>query len=54
LYINPKPREDAKVQKEWIKVHANGLLVSGLRIKKIKRSLANLPTTNKLNSRDGR
>jgi hypothetical protein len=38
-----------------IKVQANGLLVSGLRIKEIERSLAYLPTTNnKFKSRDGR
>jgi hypothetical protein len=55
LYTNPKPREDAKVQNEQIKVHASGLLVSGLRIKKIEMSLTYLPTTNnKLNSKDGR
>jgi len=55
LYTNPKPREDAKLQKERIKVQASGLLVNGLRIKEIERSLAYLPTTNnKLKSGDGR
>jgi hypothetical protein len=55
LYTNPKRKEDAKGQKERIKVQAKGLLISGLRIQKIERSLVYLPTTNnKLKSEDGR